>query len=692
MLTTKNTPTARTRQTSVNTNINIKDHMQFPSLKTKASPLVNVWKHRSEHADLVNTINKATNPKQTGQIKDLQLECKRTQKQNWELIEFLGRNKIDIMLINETKYTSKDKIKFKGYTCYRKERENSAGGVAILVKDSIPHKILKISDNITLEAVGITLLSRINVITAYRRPSSVLRNRDLDELINSGDKVLIIGDLNAVHLNWNCNRNNRSGNILENYVQNNNCTIMYPDEPTNYPPNNTTPTTIDIAINKNVSNVSNLEVRHELSSDHNPVLLNLGVQHKIRRTKIVYIYEKANWKEFRKILNEKVEITPRILTTDDIDKEVQKLIYNINYSIKQTIPTKDNSKISNKLAPNLIYLIKERNKLRKLWQRTKVPQIKATVNQMNRFIKKSIIEYRNNMWEKQLKKLSPNDNSLWRMTKIFKSEYLPMPTLHKNGTEAMADQAKADTLATQFEEVHNIELVNNTTEQTSIIEITRNYLENLSITEAHKYYTNPKGIFDEINKMPSRKAPRMDNIQNIILNNLTKKAVVQIMYIINTSIRLGYFSTHWKTGLVTPILKPEKKSNDPASYRPISLLCTLMSVENRKSSKRKVRAGVPQRSVLGPKLFNIFINDIPKFSKTNTALFADDLAIYAHSFYAIVAAKQLQIHINILEKFYQAWKITVNKGKTEVIVFARKVNDRKIIQPITVYGHPSAYC
>ncbi|KAK2578999.1 hypothetical protein KPH14_012661 [Odynerus spinipes] len=62
MLTTKNTPTARTRQTSVNTNINIKDHTQFPSLETKASPLVNVWKHRSEHADLVNTINKATNP------------------------------------------------------------------------------------------------------------------------------------------------------------------------------------------------------------------------------------------------------------------------------------------------------------------------------------------------------------------------------------------------------------------------------------------------------------------------------------------------------------------------------------------------------------------------------------------------------------------------------------------------------
>lgn len=88
----------------------------------------------------------------------------------------------------------------------------------------------------------------------------------------------------------------------------------------------------------------------------------------------------------------------------------------------------------------------------------------------------------------------------------------------------------------------------------------------------------------------------------------------------------------------------------------------LVSINNENSNKHRIKAGVPQGSVLGPKLFNIFMNS-STFHKTNLALFADDTAVYAHSYYAIAAAKQIQIHMDILQKFYKKLKITINAKK-----------------------------
>ena len=51
-------------------------------------------------------------------------------------MDFIDRNKIDIMLINETKHTSTIKCKIPGCTCFRRDRPGNVtgGGIAIYGK------------------------------------------------------------------------------------------------------------------------------------------------------------------------------------------------------------------------------------------------------------------------------------------------------------------------------------------------------------------------------------------------------------------------------------------------------------------------------------------------------------------------------------------------------------------------------
>lgn len=112
-----------------------------------------------------------------------------------------------------------------------------------------------------------------------------------------------------------------------------------------------------------------------------------------------------------------------------------------------------------------------------------------------------------------------------------------------------------------------------------------------------------------------------------------------------------------------------------------------VKVNKKCSNTHSIITGVPQGSVLGPKLFNIFIHNISNYYKSNLALFADDTAIFSHSFFAPAANTICRNHILELNKYYEKWKITSNQAKTEQIVFSRKVTNNKKGFPLTVKNH-----
>ncbi|GFX52995.1 probable RNA-directed DNA polymerase from transposon X-element [Trichonephila clavipes] len=88
-------------------------------------------------------------------------------------------------------------------------------------------------------------------------------------------------------------------------------------------------------------------------------------------------------------------------------------------------------------------------------------------------------------------------------------------------------------------------------------------------------------------------------------------------------------------------------------------------------------------TLLGPLLFNLYINDIPDYSLTKLNMFTDDTAV--HTTYKRISSVTyaLNKHLKLLEKYYDQWKISINVEKSAVVIFTKK---RKLPPPPTMYN------
>ena len=104
-------------------------------------------------------------------------------------MDFIERNKIDIMLINETELTSTIKCKIPGYTCFRRDRPGNIIGGGI--KNSIDCSEIEFKIN-KGEAHGVKLPNNVTIISMYVPLQITIDTKDIDILLATANKVIII--------------------------------------------------------------------------------------------------------------------------------------------------------------------------------------------------------------------------------------------------------------------------------------------------------------------------------------------------------------------------------------------------------------------------------------------------------------------------------------------------------------------
>ena len=84
----------------------------------------------------------------------------------------------------------------------------------------------------------------------------------------------------------------------------------------------------------------------------------------------------------------------------------------------------------------------------------------------------------------------------------------------------------------------------------------------------------------------------------------------------------------------------------------------------------KIECGVPQGSVLGPLLFLLYTNDLPKsVTNSQTILFADDTTIYVTGNKKESLFRLLKDDLSDVIDWFRANKLSLNISKTNYVLF-----------------------
>lgn len=494
-----------------------------------------------------------------------------------ELHSLVNHQNIDIILLNETHLKPSLNLKIPNYHTYRTDlppiRGSPAhGGTAILVHRRIIHKPTALRTELQSTSIIIKLNNiEILISSVYKPPNLTLDPIDLDTLTQTSDWSISAGDLNSKHPLWNSRTTNSSGSTLFNHIQRSDYSVLAPTTPTYYPyAHKFRPDVLDIALVKVPLPilVTNLNA---LSSDHNPILL------EIYGTPITPLPPSPsriiNWNKYVDTLTlSPINVNPPVNNIPQIDSAIDLFTNTINTAILNSshIPLK--RKNPNTLPDEIINEIRQKNRLRRVWQSTRDPTTKRLLNNKINFIRAIIATHKQDEWDKFLDSLDHKDGSIYKISKsLLHKSPATHPLLGPNGL-VFSPHDKAELLADSM--AHQFTL--NPGPDLPEVSLASHKLSSEPVTT--KYFTSPGTIFKIISKLPKKRAPGEDLITNSALRFLPKNMILTLCKILNGCLRICYFPNSWKRASIIGIPKPGKDPTLPASYRPIALLSSISKI------------------------------------------------------------------------------------------------------------------
>ena len=348
----------------------------------------------------------------------------------------------------------------------------------------------------------------------------------------------------------------------------------------------------------------------DLGSDHLPIEIAIDAQphRNIHINPVRYKFNQTDREVFESTLEAALSSgdVPELKSTQDIDKHADFITTAISTVVDKAIPTSESGRPeSQPISEETLALIKEKRKLRRQYSQAHDPLVKTHINQLQTEIKDNLRIESQASWQKFFNDISleSNHTESWRKIKNFfkpkgQRDY---PALRLDAKTAKTNADKAQLFAESVERHFGIQ--SNNFDSNHFDEV------NQFIEDNYEYFYPPEDPDDYrsdmdddhdlvpdidsdtlikiVNFLKRGKAPGPDNIHNEVLRlGTTTSLFHHLARLFTSSIQIGYIPTAWKLATLRMLLKPDKLPSLTTSYRPISLMSSIMKLFQRVIEQR----------------------------------------------------------------------------------------------------------
>ena len=338
----------------------------------------------------------------------------------------------------------------------------------------------------------------------------------------------------------------------------------------------------------------------DLGSDHLPIEIAIDAQplRNIHTDPIRYKFNQTDREVFESTLEAALSSgdVPELKSTQDIDKYADFIITATNTAVDKAIPTSESGRPENEpISEETLTLIKEKHRLR--WQYSQAHDVKMHINQLQKEIKDNLRIELQASWENFCYNinLETNHTESWCKSKNFlkpkgQRDY-PALKLDAKTTKTNADKAQlfAESIERHFGLQSNNFDSKHFNEVNHFIEDNYEYFYppedpddyRSDMDDDHDLVTNiDSDTLIRIVKFLKRgKAPSPDNIHNEVLRlDTTTSLFHHLAWLFTSSIQIGCIPTALKLATLHMLLKPDKLPSLTTSYRPISLMSSIMKL------------------------------------------------------------------------------------------------------------------